>query len=391
MNPTRRSQPFTSGSPSVSSLEADRRSWSSPTELTGPTLASALILLIIALGLIVGVGTALGAQESELVEVKVTEEPGVCTDLGAFCQRLMDWTGNQQFSETVAWLLGTPLKIAAIVLGAMFVNRLARRGIRRVVAGLQSDVTTNLVSEHNARRSEERATTIGTLFYSASSAVIFTTATILVLDNLGLNVVPLLASLGVAGIALGFGAQTLIEDLISGVMLVIEDQLGVGDSVDVGVVSGTVERLTLRSTVLLDSSGVRWYVPNSEIRHVANESQHKARARVQIGVAYDADLPRTFGALHQAAVQLAAESRWEDAGVEEVPLPFVADLGEHAVLTEVHVFIDAVQRSAFEKALRERLVDVVTTSEIMLAHERFDVWIQPEAGTPAESGRDLRR
>jgi len=383
MNPTRRSRRRTDGSVRVRSLTAEHRRVYSPADATRPRIASGLVLLAITIGIVVGAGPALGAQEAEQVEVNVTEEPAVCSELGAFCHRLMEWTGNEQFSETVAWLVGTPLKIAAIVLGAMLVNRLARRGIRRVVAGLQSDVTTNLVSDRSARRSEERARTIGTLFYSASSTVIFTTATILVLDNLGLNVVPLLASLGVAGIALGFGAQTLIEDLISGMMLVIEDQLGVGDSVDVGVVSGTVERLTLRSTVILDASGVRWYVPNSEIRRVANESQHKSRAKVQIGVAYDADLPRALGALHGAAVELASESRWEDAGIEEVPLPFVAELGEHAVLVEVHVFIDAVKRGSLEKALRERLVAAAASSEIMLPHERFDVWLQSEAPAPA--------
>jgi small-conductance mechanosensitive channel len=197
--------------------------------------------------------------------------------------------------------------------------------------------------------------------------------------------VPLLASLGVAGIALGFGAQTLIEDLISGMMLVIEDQLGVGDDVDVGVVSGTVERLTLRSTVILDSSGVRWYVPNSEIRRVANESQHKSRAKVQIGVAYDTDLSRAMEALHEAAVELASEERWQQAGVEEVPVPFVAELGEHAVVVEVHVFIDAALRTSLEKALRARLVAAAATSDVMLPHERHDVWLQTQAPLVAAS------
>jgi small-conductance mechanosensitive channel len=372
MTPTQRSSPITHRLRQVRS----------------PGPASGLGVLGITIGIALSAGTAVGAQETEPVTVTVTEEPGVCAELGVFCQRLMEWTGNEQFSETVAWLVGTPLKIAAIAFGAMFANRLARRGIRRVVVGLQSDVTTNLVSDQGSRRSEERARTIGTLFRSASSTLIFTIATILMLDNLGLNVVPLLASLGVAGIALGFGAQTLIEDLISGMMLVIEDQLGVGDDVDVGVVNGTVERLTLRSTVILDSSGVRWYVPNSEIRRVANESQHKSRAKVQISIAYDTDLPRAFKAFRDAAVDLASEPRWQETGIEEVPMPFVAELGEHAVVVEVHVFIEAASRGSLEKALRERLVAAAATSEITLPHERFDVWLQAEAASVAGSRHD---
>jgi small-conductance mechanosensitive channel len=201
----------------------------------------------------------------------------------------------------------------------------------------------------------------------------------LVLDNLGVSVVPMLASLGIAGLALGFGAQTLIEDLISGMMLVIEDQLGIGDDVDVGVVEGTVERLTLRSTVILDSSGVRWYVSNSEIRRVANQSQHKSRAKVQIGVAYDTDLPRAVEALHEAAVELTSEERWQSVGIEEVPTPFVAKLAEHSVVLEVQVVVDAATRGALEKALRERLVEASAASDIVLPHERLDVWLRTEA------------
>ncbi len=363
---------------------ANRASGEKP--LPRPLLGA--VLAAIVTSIVVGAAPAVGAQEAETpetVEVTVTEEPGVCTELGSFCNRLMDWTGNEQFSETTAWLIGTPLKLAAIAVGAVFVNRLARRSIRGLVTGLESDVTKNLVSDQAARRSRERATTIGTLLRSASSVVIFTTASILMLDNLGLNIVPLLASLGVAGIALGFGAQTLIEDLISGMMLVIEDQLGVGDVVDVGVVSGTVERLTLRSTVILDSSGVRWYVPNSEIRRVANESQHKSRAKVQIGVAYDADLPRALQGLHQAAVDLAAEARWQEASIEEVPMPFIAELGPQAVVVEVHVFIDAATRGPLEKALRERLVSVAATSAVALPRERHDVWLRTGLPSAARS------
>jgi small-conductance mechanosensitive channel len=372
----------------LSSLVAShRRPWS-PGKKMRPGLARGLALVAIAIGIVVSAAPVAGAQETgqpESVVVTVTEEPGVCTELGAFCERLMEWTGNEQFSETIAWLIGTPLKIAVIALGAVFANRLARRGIKRVVAGLESDVTTNLVTDVAEHRSDERARTIGTLLRSASSTLIFSIAFILMLDHLGLNIVPLLASLGIAGIALGFGAQTLIEDLISGMMLVIEDQLGVGDDVDVGVVSGTVERLTLRSTVILDSSGVRWYVPNSEIRHVANESQHKSRAKVQIGVAYGANLPSTLKVLHDAAVELASEARWQEAGIEEVPIPFVAELGEHAVVVEVHVFIDAATRGSLEKALRERLVAAAATYDVVLPHERHDVWLQTEAPSVARS------
>ena len=211
------------------------------------------------------------------------------------------------------------------------------------------------------------------LLRSSATALIFGIATISVLDNLGVSVVPVLASLGIAGIAIGFGAQSLIEDLISGVMLIIEDQVGVGDRVDVGVVEGTVERVTLRSTVILARNGVRWYVPNSEIRHVANESQNKARASVQIGVGYTSDLRGVATVLHGAVLDMTAQDRWNEAGIEDIREPFVAELRPDDVLLEFRLFLEAEQRRPFERALRERLVDVAVANGIEVPNTQLDV------------------
>jgi small conductance mechanosensitive channel len=308
--------------------------------------------------------------------VTVSEEPGVCTNQGSLCERLLDWTGNETFSETTAWLVGTPLKILAIIGFAFLANRLARRGIRRITNRMATiDIPGAFVSERLAERSHQRADAVGALLRSTATALIFGIATIAVLDNLGVSVIPVLASLGIAGIAIGFGAQSLIEDLISGVMLIMEDQLGVGDRVDVGVVEGNVERITLRSTVILARNGVRWYVPNSEIRHVANESQHKARASVQIGVAYTNDLRGIATTLHGAVHDMAAEDRWKQAGIEDIRDPFVAELRSDDVLLEFRLFLEAEQRRPFERALKERLVDVAVANGIELPNSQLDVHV----------------
>ena len=322
------------------------------------------------------------AQETDAppTEIRVSEEPGVCTNQGSFCERLLDWTGNEAFAETVAWVVGTPLRVLLIIALAVVGNRLARRAIRRVVDRLEDvSLPSALVSERMAERSKQRAHAVGAMLRSTASALIFGVAGIVVLDNVGVSVVPLLASLGIAGIAIGFGAQTLIEDLISGVMLIVEDQLGVGDRVDVGVVEGDVERLTLRSTVILARNGVRWYVPNSQIRRVANESQHKARVSVQVGVAYDADLRAAASTFHQATEDMASEPRWQAAGAEDVREPFVASLGDHAIFLELRLFIEATERRAFERALRERLVEVAGDAGIELPNNQLDVWVRARA------------
>lgn len=129
-------------------------------------------------------------------------------------------------------------------------------------------------------------------------------------------------------------------------MLIIEDQLGVGDRVDGGVVEGDVERLTPQSTVILARNGVRWYAPNSAIRQVANESPHKGRASVRIGVSYESDLRSVASVFHESTLAMAAADRWVEAGVEDVREPFVAELAENAVAIEVRAFATPVDRSA---------------------------------------------
>jgi small-conductance mechanosensitive channel len=332
------------------------------------------------------IGTTMSAAEDEgTLDVALTQEPGVCTELGSFCERLYAWTGNEQFAETAAWVLGTPLKIGAIFLIAALINRVARKGIARLVDKIgRARLTESVVSDSAENRTAERGETIGALLRSTASAFIFGIATVMTLEALGVSIVPILASLGIAGIALGFGAQKLIEDLIAGLMLAIEDQLGVGDQVDLGMVEGVVERLTLRSTVLLDSDGVRWYIPNSEIRRVANESQHKARAKVQLGVAYEADLATAVSTLHAAAAELAEQPQWRDAGAKAVRPPFVAVLGDNAVMLEVQIDVDAPHRGDLERALRSQLLEAATLDKIKMPSPQLDVWLHELPATNGE-------
>lgn len=326
-------------------------------------------------------------------DVTVTTEPGPCSSLGSLCERLYDWTGSETLAETTVWVVGTPVKIAVVVALAVVANRVARRAIRRATERVgETKIPGALVSQQGAERTEQRARSIGALARSAASALIFSTATIVVLDILGVSVVPIMASLGIAGIALGFGAQTLVEDLISGLMLVVEDQFGVGDRVDVGVVEGQVVRLTLRSTVILDATGVQWFVPNSEIRRVANESQHKTQARVRVGVSYDTDLRQAFAVLRHAAEELIAEERWQQAGVEPVAEPFAAELGDHAIEIEIRTFIEPQQRRPLERALRVRLVEAAREAGIELPNLQLDVWQRSSQPSPSvgEQGADRR-
>ena len=342
---------------------------------------TALVVIILVSWLAIVPALAQSAPvEQEPTTVTVVEEPGACADLGVFCSRLLDWTGNEAVAETIAWLVGTPLKVSAVLAIAVLLNRYARRGIRGVVARItEMDLSSGIVTSSVAERADQRASAIGAMLRSSVTALIYGIAGIVVLDILGISIVPIVASLGIAGIAIGFGAQTLIEDLISGIILIVEDQLGVGDRVDVGMVEGDVERVTLRSTVILARNGVRWYVPNSEIKRVANESQHKSRASVQIGVAYSTDLREAASTFAQATSDMAAEDEWSEAGIEDVRNPFVAKLGENDVRIELRLFVEASHRRPFERAWRERLVTVALQSGYELPNQQLDVWLRDPA------------
>ena len=146
-----------------------------------------------------------------------------------------------------------------------------------------------------ATRRVQRAKTMGDLLKSVITGVLVAIFGTMILSQLGVNIAPIIASAGIIGIALGFGAQSLVKDFLSGVFMIFEDQYGVGDVIDVGEANGTVEAVSLRVTRLRALDGTVWYVPNGEILRVGNKSQNWSRAVVDVGVGYDEDLGRVSG------------------------------------------------------------------------------------------------
>lgn len=162
------------------------------------------------------------------------------------------------------WFLGEPLKIVIIFLVAFVVRFLLVRANNRLVRQAFGS---------NQRR-DQRSSTISSVLNTVTSVIIWGTAILMSLTVVGVNIAPLLASAGIAGVALGFGAQTLVKDYISGIFLIVEDQYGIGDEVEIGTVRGKVEAVALRTTRVRDEAGVLWYIRNGEILNVANFSQN---------------------------------------------------------------------------------------------------------------------
>jgi small-conductance mechanosensitive channel len=317
-------------------------------------------------------------EAAETAQQSETEIDIACGNQGALCEAILEWTGNEALAETLSWLLSTPIQIALIVAVALVANRLVRRLINRSMSDLGAAAARGegVVSTRSVERAEERASTLGSLLRSVATAVIFGVAAIMAIEALGVNVVPLIASAGILGIAIGFGAQSIVEDFLRGVFMLAEDQFAVGDHIDVGEVNGTVERVTMRTAVIRDADGMLWHVPNSEIARVANENQLTARAAVEIGVSYQADLGEAMTVLDRAAAAAVDDPEWRDLVTRAPEVQGVTGLGEDAVSVRVVVWVTADARRPLERHLRLKLKEALDEARIEMPNRQVDVWLR---------------
>jgi small conductance mechanosensitive channel len=176
------------------------------------------------------------------------------------------------------WFLGTPLRIAGVVALSLVLRFIINRAINRIthravsVRASRRTYSSGDAASDSIRR-DQRAQSVSQLLHSVVTVGITAIAAITILAMVGINVAPILASAGVVGVALGIGAQTLVKDYLAGIFMILEDQYGIGDLVDVGEAIGHVEEIGLRITRIRDADGVLWYVRNGEIIRVANQSR----------------------------------------------------------------------------------------------------------------------
>ncbi|MGB3685378.1 MAG: mechanosensitive ion channel domain-containing protein [Ornithinimicrobium sp.] len=241
------------------------------------------------------------------------------------------------WTEFGVWVFEPSLHIVLILVAALAVRWLVNRAIasmertamRRVDKGQRDrhlDKVLVAASGTDLERRRQRALTLGSLLRSVAAFVIALIAILTIMAELGLPLAPLLASAGVGGVALGFGAQSLVKDFLSGVFMIIEDQYGVGDVIDTGEAIGTVEEVTLRVTRLRDATGIVWFIRNGEIIRIGNKSQGWAAAYIDVPVSYDEQpervIPILQGVLNEvyADEELAPKLTEEPtvAGVESV-------------------------------------------------------------------------
>jgi small-conductance mechanosensitive channel len=237
----------------------------------------------------------------------------------------------------------------------------AAAGTQTVEAAREpADVSTARRRVRGERRGQ-RATALASLLGNAATVTIFSIAAVIILGDLGLNLAPVLASAGVLGIAIGFGAQNLVKDFLAGIFMLLEDQYGVGDTVDMGSVAGTVEAVSLRITRLRDINGVVWHIRNGTIKRAGNETHGWARAVIDFPVPYQVPVAAARSALERAAVGLWQEPGWHEVILDRPEVWGVQDITADTVVIRVAARTSPQGKLDVARELRERLKDALDT------------------------------
>jgi small conductance mechanosensitive channel len=279
------------------------------------------------------------------------------------CTTVYRVTGNQDAAE-VADALAKPLRIAFVILIALLAIWVLRRVIRQSakhmrdaerLEALRQRTGLNPLSETEKRRRTQRVDTIASVLRSITSVFVWIIAALVILSELGVDLAPLIAGAGVLTVVIGFGAQTVVRDYLAGLFMVLEDQYGVGDVIDVGEATGTVEWVSLRVTRMRDVEGVVWWVPNGEIKRVGNKSQQWSRALLDITVANDTDIDRATEVIKSTADSMWHDDAWRHAVLDEPEVWGVEDIGIGGIVVRLVVKTLPLEQWAVARELRARL------------------------------------
>lgn len=287
---------------------------------------------------------------------------------------LVDKVGLRGFAaRTAEFLLEHPLKIVVILVLAMLASKFGSRVARRSVATIGTRGRPVGTGQKAASaRLEQRAKTLSGVVGSLVRAAVWTVAALLILGQLGLDLGPFIAGASVVGVALGFGAQSLVKDFLSGFFILAEDQYGIGDTITIAEVAGEVEEVNLRVTRLRGSDGTVWFVPNGEIRKVGNQAKDWSRAIIDVVVPAKADLARVTAAVTAEAAKFCDEEHWRSAVLEPPEVLGVEVFDKDSLTLRVSARTVPAQRASVARALRTRIVARLQSEGIEAAQGATD-------------------
>ncbi|MBV8159791.1 MAG: mechanosensitive ion channel family protein [Acidimicrobiia bacterium] len=279
------------------------------------------------------------------------------------------------WAHTVQFVLDRPLRILIVVVVAAVLSRVLGRLAKRTVEAMAGITPVRRASA----RADQRARTLAAVTGSVVRIVVWTTAGLTILGVLGINLGPLIAGASILGVALGFGAQALVRDFLSGFFILVEDQYGVGDRVSVTGTSGTVEEVTLRVTRMRGDDGSVWFVPNGEIRKVANATMGWQRALVDILIPLDAELDRALAVVAEECEAIAHDPAWAADVVEPPQVLGVDAMSADGFTVRLTARTVPQCQDAFARALRGRTAARLRAEGIRLGNA-------PAAATADDAG-----
>ena len=330
-----------------------------------------------------------------------TSDP--CTSEEVVCNRVLDLTGSESAAWFVDVIIGKPLSITLVIVLGLVVRWILFRLVDRLVSRAEAGVLPGRVGRLSlggakapsaaelavSTRRVQRAKTMGSLLKSIITGILLAVVLTMVLAEIGVNVGPIIASAGIIGLAVGFGAQSLVSDFLSGIFMIFEDQYGVGDVVDLGEASGTVEAVSLRVTRLRDVDGTVWYVRNGEILRVGNMSQNWARTVLDVTVGYGEDLARVRRVLEDVAHDLWDDEEFKGIVIEEPEVWGVEALAVDGVTVRVTLKTAPLEQWAVARELRQRIKARFDHEGIEIALPQRMVWYrnaQEDATAAADRG-----
>ena len=295
-----------------------------------------------------------------------------------------------------------PIRIVAVIVVTLIIRSLIHRvinravrpvaggGVPRILRPFRERIQSSSLFESSGLLSErrtQRANTIGSVLKSAVSFLMFVIAFMLIVSTLGFDLAPFIAGTSVVGVAIGFGAQNIIKDFLSGMFMMMEDQYGVGDVIDFQLATGTVEAVGLRSTRLRDVNGTVWYVRNGEVLRVGNKSQGFATVVLDIPIDAWADVGAASDAMRDVALAMRAEDAWEHVFLSEPEVQGVESLTRYETVIRLVARVRPLEQWRTARELRRRIRDRL--DELDIGHPAPDGGtelhvsrVDPDSGPP---------
>ena len=267
----------------------------------------------------------------------------------------------------VEWLSTTGLHVVLIIIVAVIVHWLLSLGVRHLTKRIQA------MDNEEDSPLDRRAETVSSLVKTTGLVVIITVAVLMIMDQVGLNIGPILASVGVVSLALGLGAQTLVKDIIGGLFIILEDQFHIGDVIDIDGHVGTVENMTLRVTMVRDLHGTLHFIPNGEIRIVANRSRDWGTAVIDVGITYKDDVDKALALLESIGLAAMDDSEYGQAILEPPTVTGVEGLEDWQVRIRLMVKTEAGQQWNLQRYLRARIREEFPANDITIAAPRQEI------------------